>query len=489
MCPLAPPTSRRVSTPEKSYASATAAGSMPWMPIIVSLNRDAASASFARKSKNSSPNALSNPLRPVWTEYLSSPMAREKVSLATVRIVDRAEPGAPVRSASPSGVRPNRPSGSWVRTPRFPSVRIRRWSDGACVPVGPASSSALRGPAARWSARPSSAATYRMRDTHRPIDIWMSWTCGGRVSVSTFAVDMTWNLPARRWRGFAEERLDGQRARAAGQPARPRLLDRLDGLDRRLAQVRGAGRGDGDVVLDADADPPPLRVVVEDRVAEVEPRLDGEHHARRERDRLALRVDVEADVVHVEAEPMARAVHVERLERLLRDELLDPPLEHAEPDQPLDQHVERRVVHVVEARAGAHGGDGRLLRREHDVVDLALGGREALAHRERAGDVGGVAVDLRAGIDEQELAVVEPRLVLGVVEDGPVDPAGDDRVVAGRARAAGAEDVVDQRLDLVLVEAGTGRLECCVVRLGRDVAGAAQEVELLGVLRQALLVE
>ena len=45
---------------------------------------------------------------------------------------------------------------------------------------------------------------------------------------------------------------------------------------------------------------------------DVEPGLDGEHHAGRERARRAvLRVD--ADVVHVHAQPVAGAVHVELL--------------------------------------------------------------------------------------------------------------------------------------------------------------------------------
>ena len=63
--------------------------------------------------------------------------------------VDRAEPGAPVFSASPSGVSANRCPSRSVRMPRPASVRIRRCSDGACVPVAPASSAALFGPPAR----------------------------------------------------------------------------------------------------------------------------------------------------------------------------------------------------------------------------------------------------------------------------------------------------------------------------------------------------
>ena len=87
---------------------------------------------------------------------------RDIQSLAIVRTDARAEPGAPVLSASPSGVREKRRAVVLRQDAEVASVRIRRWSEGAWVPVGPASSSALFGPLARWSAKPSFAATYTM---------------------------------------------------------------------------------------------------------------------------------------------------------------------------------------------------------------------------------------------------------------------------------------------------------------------------------------
>src|SRR5688572_4174710 len=221
---------------------------------------------------------------------------------------------------------------------------------------------------------PSSAARWTMRETQWPIAIWMITACGGSVSVgATVASDME-RSSRRGWDGSRTrmEDSDGQRARSTGEPARPRLLDLVGLLDRRLAQVGMAVRRDHDVVLDAHADATKLRVVGDGGVPEVEPGFDGEHHAGCERQRLALVVDVQAAVVDVEAEPVAGAVHVERLEGLLCDQLLDPAPEHAEPDQALDQHLECRLVHFVEARAGTHRGDSRLLGGEHDVVDLAL---------------------------------------------------------------------------------------------------------------------
>ena len=84
--------------------------------------------------------------------------ACQKAGPQNASTVERAEPGAPVLSASPNGVSANRCPSRSVRMPRPASVRINRCSDGACVPVGPASSAALFAPPARWSASPSFAA-------------------------------------------------------------------------------------------------------------------------------------------------------------------------------------------------------------------------------------------------------------------------------------------------------------------------------------------
>ena len=63
--------------------------------------------------------------------------------------VARAEPGAPVLSASPNGVSAKRCASRSVRIPKPANVRMRRCSDGACVRVSPANSTALLGPDAR----------------------------------------------------------------------------------------------------------------------------------------------------------------------------------------------------------------------------------------------------------------------------------------------------------------------------------------------------
>ena len=76
---------------------------------MVSLNMDASSGCFASQSKMGMPSDFSNPLFPgLEPNRAIDPNPRDIQSLARVRIVARAEPGAPVLSASPSGVKAKR---------------------------------------------------------------------------------------------------------------------------------------------------------------------------------------------------------------------------------------------------------------------------------------------------------------------------------------------------------------------------------------------
>ena len=66
-----------------------------------------------------------------------------------------------------------------------------------------------------------------------------------------------------------------------------------------------------------------------------------------------------------------------------------------------------------------------------------------------------VAAELAARVEQQEVAVGELAVVLRVVEHGGVGAACSDGAVARSAAAAVAEQVLDQRLDLILGVAGT----------------------------------
>src|SRR5262245_12244600 len=136
-----------------------------------------------------------------------------------------------------------------------------------------------------------------------------------------------WSVVARSMR---EAPFSGLRGGAQG-------FDLLDLLRHGRRQHLDAARGHQDVVLDADADAAKgLRDVV-GVGGDVQSGLDGEHHAGLERARRVAEL-VLPDVVHVAAEPVAGAVHVEALVLLVFDHLVDRALQQAEGDQRLRQH-------------------------------------------------------------------------------------------------------------------------------------------------------
>ncbi len=137
------------------------------------------------------------------------------------------------------------------------------------------------------------------------------------------------------------------------------------------------------------------------RGADVQAGLDGERHARRQRAPLAGALVV-ARVVHVQAEPVPGAVHVEALVGFLLQHRIQAAREELEIEHALREHLHRRVVRLVPGVARAHFVHRRALRGEHQLVDLALRAAVAAVHREGARDVGGVAVELAARVDQQQ---------------------------------------------------------------------------------------
>src|SRR5262249_12819426 len=105
-------------------------------------------------------------------------------------------------------------------------------------------------------------------------------------------------------------------------------LDVGDRLRRRGRENVDAGRRDEHVVFDAHADiPEAVGHVV--RRADIRTGLDRQHHAGHELLRRALHL-VEAGVMHIEPEPMARAVHIELLEAAGLEHFVERSLAEAE---------------------------------------------------------------------------------------------------------------------------------------------------------------
>jgi hypothetical protein len=95
-------------------------------PAYVSLNINASAGCFANHSNNGAPNAFSNPVFPVWSEYGNCSRDLVKMSPASTRTDARTDPGVSVRSASPMAVNEKRCSWSSVKSPRPARVRMKR---------------------------------------------------------------------------------------------------------------------------------------------------------------------------------------------------------------------------------------------------------------------------------------------------------------------------------------------------------------------------
>src|SRR2546422_2704828 len=147
-------------------------------------------------------------------------------------------------------------------------------------------------------------------------------------------------------------------------------LDVLDALRRFGGNHLAAALGDEDVVLDTDAD-------VVQRLwhivggTDVEAGLYRQHHARREAAPLS-RALVIAGIVHVEAQPVPGAVHIEALVGLLLEDFVERSGNKLQVEHALREDANRRVVRLVPGVAGAYFADRRELRREHHFVGVAL---------------------------------------------------------------------------------------------------------------------
>jgi hypothetical protein len=183
--------------------------------------------------------------------------------------------------------------------------------------------------------------------------------------------------------------------------------------------------------------------------------LDGEDHAGLEDGVVVLLPRREGAVVHVDAEVVARPVHhpatvvlpVVGVERGLD---VDALRQQSPGVQVLGYDADRGRMHVAELVAGPAGGDARLLRGIHRVVDPALGVGEGAAHREGARDIGSEeGVDLDAGVEQEQVAVPDVAGVLDPVQGVGVVAARADGVITDPiAVVAGvqSEDALDPAL-------------------------------------------
>ena len=124
-------------------------------------------------------------------------------------------------------------------------------------------------------------------------------------------------------------------------------------------------------------------------------------------------------------------------------------------------------MHRRERLARARLVDGTVLRLQHQFVQGALRCAVAAVDRPGAGDVGGITLELGAGIDQQQVTVAQRCIVGAVMQDAGIGTAADDGLVT-RHRMAGVEGVDQFRGDHRLAGTRACRAHRAQVRLGGD---------------------
>ena len=122
-----------------------------------------------------------------------------------------------------------------------------------------------------------------------------------------------------------------------------------------------------------------------------------------------------------------------------------------------------------EVRARLDRRDRRGLRGQDEVVHVGLRAAEAAIDRKGARDVGGVAVQFAAGVDQQQFAVLHLTVVVDVVKNAGAGTGGDDGGVGGELAAPAAELVQELGLELVFEATGSGYAHGAPMAIGGDV--------------------
>ena len=185
---------------------------------------------------------------------------------------------------------------------------------------------------------------------------------------------------------------------------------------------------------------------------------------------------------------MPGLVHVEAAIAVAFEIGLQAALEQAELDQARRQGAHGGRVVGLERLARTHLFDRRKLGGKHDVIDGPLLRRIAAIDRKRARDVGGVTGIFGTGIDQQQVAIAQHRVVGAIVEDAAIRAAADDRLVT-RHRTVLAEGVQEFGFDLVLVHAGPRCAHGASMGLGGDLRGFAHQAQFATRLVQAQVVQ
>ncbi len=198
---------------------------------------------------------------------------------------------------------------------------------------------------------------------------------------------------------------------------------------------------------------------------------------------------VRTDIVSVEAQPMGRLVGEERLVGTLGHDLLMGPPDGAELYQSIHGLGLCGRMHLVEGNSGRASIQRRPLGREHDGVYIGGQPFEPSRRRYRPRDVRGVALDLAAGVDQDQVIRADGVRVRDVVEGTPVYPRADDCREGGTVRPGAPKAGGQGRLDQPFAHAGAHRADGLAEGVDRDLRSVAMPLDLTRMFAEAHVIQ
>ena len=252
--------------------------------------------------------------------------------------------------------------------------------------------------------------------------------------------------------------------------------------------------------------------------AHIQTRLDGQHHAGTQDAAGAIldgfaaervfaladlahlgRFHIAAAIVHIHAQPVAGAVHIELKVVAVGNHVLRAAhlvlVEQAQVQQPLRQYFNRGVVRIDKARAGLRCRHSSFLRGQHQVIQGTLWPGESAVGGEGAGDVAGVTIELAASIDQHQLAIANQALVGPVMQHAGIRAPRHDGAIRRVLRAVLTKLMQQFGVEVVFAhllpgaQHGRTALHRANMRMRTDARGTAHDVQLVRIFDEAHFIE
>ena len=152
-------------------------------------------------------------------------------------------------------------------------------------------------------------------------------------------------------------------------------------------------------------------------------------------------------------------------------------------------------MNVGKARACTGGGNACFFCSQHQIVDGTLRRGECAVGRKGARDVAGVAVELAARINQHQIARLNGRVARLIVQHAGIAACRHDVAIGGKLRAVLAKGVLQLGFEVVfahlaaVAQHGGAGLHGTFVSMGRDLAGAANDGQLVRIFEQTHFIQ